>query len=97
MILSYKLDLRILFKKFYCPVCGGKLKVVKEVKNLTEEQKEIYYKELYPFGIPVNIDVGEMGQMFSCPKCYYYNTTDNQLLIDKKQKRLRKKIINENE
>ena len=46
MINSYEIDLRILFKKFYCPICGQKLKTIKEVNKLTDEQKKIYYKEL---------------------------------------------------
>lgn len=96
MVNSYVIDLRILFKKFYCPICGQRLKVIKEVNKLTEEQKKIYYKELYPYGIPINLDVGQVKQMFKCSKCNYYNTTDNQLLIRKKQKLLKKKIIKGN-
>ena len=95
--IKYVLSIRVLFKRFYCPICGEKLKVIKEVKKLTEKQKKTYYKELYPFGIPINIDIGKVRQMFSCPKCNYYNTTDNQLLIHKKQKRLKRKIISEND
>ena len=93
MVYSYEIDLRLLFKKFYCPVCGAKLKKVKAVNMLTEEQKRIYYKELYPFGAPMKLDVGRVRQMFICSKCNYYNTTDNQLIIHKKQKKIGKKII----
>lgn len=45
MVYSYVFDLKILFKKFYCPICGEKLKVVKEVTMLDQEQKELYYKK----------------------------------------------------
>ena len=43
MIYSCEIDLRILFKKFYCPICGQKLKIIKEVNKITYEQKKIYY------------------------------------------------------
>lgn len=97
MIHSIAIDFRILFRKFYCPICGQKLKVVMEVNKLTDKQKERYYQELYPYGVPINIDVGKAKQMFKCNYCNYYNTTDNQLLINKKQKHLKKKIITEEE
>ena len=93
MVNSYEIDLRILFKKFYCPICGEKLKLIKDFNRLTEEQKKIYYKELYPHGVPIELDVNKVKQIFKCTKCNYYNTTDNQLIIHKKQKLLRNKII----
>lgn len=46
MINSYEIDLRILFKKFYYPICGRKLKIIKEVNKLTDEQKR-YITENY--------------------------------------------------
>lgn len=97
MVHSYEIDLRILFKKFYCPVCGQRLKVIKEVNKLTKEEKKTYYRKLYPYGLPINLEVGEVKQIFKCYNCDYYNTTDNQLLIRKKQKLLNKKILNEND
>ena len=97
MVNSYELDLRILFKKFYCPLCGQRLRVFKEIHKLTEKQKKIYYKELYPYGIPINLEVNKVKQIFRCLNCHYYNTTDNQLLIRKKQKLLKKKILNKND
>lgn len=97
MINSYEIDLRILFKKFYCPICEQKLKIIKEVNKLNNEQKKIYYKELYPCGCPINLEVGKVKQMFKCQNCNYYNSIDNQLLIHKKQKLVKKKILKENE
>ncbi len=97
MIYSYEIDLRILFKRFYCPICGEKLKVVRDVSKLTEEQKKRYYKELYPSGIPIRADVGKVKLMFNCTKCDYYNTTENQLIIRKKQKKLKTKILSEDD
>ena len=99
MVKSYELDLRILFKRFYCPVCGERLKVVNEVKKLTEVEKKEYYNQLHMFryGIPINLDVGKVKQRFSCSKCGYYTTTTNQLLVHKKQKRLKKKILDKND
>jgi transcription elongation factor Elf1 len=93
MIHSIAIDFRILFRKFYCPICGQKLKVVMEVNKLTDKQKERYYQELYPYGVPINIDVGKTKQMFKCNYCNYYNTTDNQLLINKKQKHLKLHLL----
>lgn len=95
MVKSYEIDLRILFKKFYCPICGEKLKVIKDFSKFTEDQKKIYYKELYPHGVPIELDVGKEKLMFKCSKCDYYNNTDNQLIVHKKQKLLRRKIIDE--
>ena len=92
MLYSYELDLRILFKKFYCPKCGERLNARMDKTKMTDEQKERYYKELYPHGIPMNIDVGEAKQVMTCPGCDYLNTTDGQLAIRKIQKKL-KKII----
>ncbi len=97
MINSYEIDLRILFKKFYCPICGQRLKVVKEFNKLTEEQKKIYYKELYPYGVPINLEVNKVKQIFKCYNCGYYNSTYNQLVIHKKQKLLKKKILDAND
>lgn len=97
MVKSYEIDLRILFKKFYCSFCGQRLKVIKTIDQLTEQQKEIYYKELYPHGIPIKLDVGKVKQMFKCDNCDYSNTTDKQLNIHKKQKLLKKKILDEND
>ena len=97
MINSYEIDLRILFKKFYCPICGQRLKVVKEFNKLTEEQKKIYYKELYPYGVPINLEVIKVKQIFKCYNCGYYNSTYNQLVIHKKQKLLKKKILDAND
>ena len=93
MINSYIIDLRILFKKFYCPICGNKLNVANISTELSEEQKKDYYKKLYPHGIPLYKDVAQVKQVFICSSCDYYNTTDNQLQIRKKQKQLKKKII----
>ena len=86
-------DLRILFKKFYCPECGERLKVVKKRTLLTETEKKDFYKRMFPHGIPFYLDVVRQTQMFRCPRCNYYNTTDNQLLIYKKQKQLNMKIV----
>jgi len=95
MIYSCEIDLRILFKNFYCPICGKKLEIIKEVNKLTDEQKKIYYKQLYPSGVPINLEVGKVKQMFMCYNCNYYNSTDNQLLIRKKQKLLKKKVLDD--
>ena len=98
MVKSYELDLRILFKKFYCPVCGERLKVVNEVRKLTEvEKKEYYNRRRFRYAIPIYLDVGKVKQRFSCSKCGYYTTTTNQLLVHKKQKRLKKKILDKND
>ena len=97
MINSYEIDLRILFKKFYCPICGQRLKIIKEVNKLTDEQRKIYYKKLYPHGVPIDLEVSKVKQLFKCNNCNYCNSTDNQLLIHKKQKLLKKKILNEDE
>lgn len=99
MVYSYVFDLKILFKKFYCPICGEKLKVVKEVTMLDQEQKELYYKKRSGHGMrmPIKLDVCKVEQMFNCPNCNYYNTTRNQLSIRKKQKLLKKTILNESD
>ena len=97
MIYSFEIDLRVLFRRFYCPVCGQKLKLKKEVNKLNELQKKIYYKELYPYGIPIDREDGKIKLIFTCSNCNYYNTTNNQLMIRKKQKKLQKKILDENE
>ncbi|MBO5285425.1 MAG: hypothetical protein J6B16_00855, partial [Clostridia bacterium] len=97
MIYSYSIDLRILFKKFYCPICGQKLKVVKKANKLSSEQKNLYYKQLFPMAVPIDLDVAKVEQIFKCHKCNYYNTTDNQLIIRKKQRKLRRRILSKNE
>ena len=97
MLYSYELDLRILFKKFYCPKCGERLNARMDKTKMTDEQKERYYKELYPHGIPMNIDVGEAKQVMACLGCDYLNTTDGQLAIRKIQKKLKKIILTQEE
>lgn len=97
MVSSYTIDLKILFKRFYCPICGEKLKVEMTSQRLMPEEENRYYKQLYPHGIPMRIDVAKMSQVFVCSKCNYRNTTRNQLSIRKKQKKLKKKILCEND
>ena len=92
-ISSITLDLRIVFKKFYCPVCGARLKLIKKDKFLLDDEKKRYYKKHFPWGVPINMDISKVYQMFICSECGYYSTTDNQLIIHKKQRLLKKKII----
>lgn len=47
--------------------------------------------------MPIKLDVCKVEQMFNCPNCNYYNTTRNQLSIRKKQKLLKKTILNESD
>ena len=54
--------------------------------KITEQQKKIYYKKLYPHGVPINFDVGKVRLMLRCCKCNCCYTADNQQLIHKKQK-----------
>ena len=93
MIYSIEIDLRILFKKFYCPFCGHRLKIVKKIEKLSLSQKRLYYAQRVQIKFPILIDVGKVKQLFKCPNCGYVNTTDNQLLIRKKQKDLKKIIL----
>lgn len=97
MVGSYTIDLKILFKRFFCPVCGEKLKVEMTSRRLMPNEQSRHYRQLYPHGIPMRLDVSEMSQIFVCPKCNYKNTTLNQLSIRKKQKKLKKKILDEND
>ena len=45
MVSSYTIDLKILFKRFYCPICGEKLKVEMTSQRLMPEEENRYYKQ----------------------------------------------------
>ena len=76
MVYSYVFDLKILFKKFYCPICGEKLKVVKEVTMLDQEQKELYYKKVIKEALDVlgNKYLALIMHGVSFPSCEDENT-----------------------
>ena len=94
---SYEIDLRVLFKTFYCSVCGNKLKKIKIKKTLNEEQRKEYYRELFPLGKPIELQVEKVKLAFMCVKCQKLETTDKQLKVAKIQKKLKKKVLTQDE
>jgi ribosomal protein S26 len=94
---SYEIDIRILFKTFYCSTCGNKLRKIKIKKTLNEEQKKKYYRELFLWGKPIELQVEKVKLAFMCVKCQKLETTDKQLKVAKIQKKLKKKVLTQDE
>ncbi len=95
MSVHYRLNSQRWFKTFYCPICGEKLVVAKNARDVPEWE----YRQEYRFrGIePYIFGATEIVETFYCPKCHYRNSIDNQLFIRKKQKELNKIIFDEDD
>jgi RNase P subunit RPR2 len=86
----------MLFKKMYCHKCGCLLKK-KKVAHLYLKSDPGYSNDLAGHGT-IGMDKKMMVHyIYHCPNCGSEITYDEQRIVAKKQKRLKKKILNEND
>ena len=91
-----EIPLGMLFKKMFCCNCGGKLqkkKISKIYFKGDEEFKRIKYGHTVILDKKQRID----NIVYYCPNCNSEITYDEQCVIAKRQKKLKKKILDENE
>lgn len=93
MSVSFEIDLRTLFKSFYCKNCGTKLIKEKQNREASKMENDNFNKELFPTGIPQKSKLKIISWFFVCPLCKRVTTTDEQLIIRKRQKSLKTKIL----
>lgn len=89
----------MVFRKMYCHQCGAKLK--KEKTSKVYKKGELGYTNQLPghFGeIPLGMsELEKVGYFYQCPNCKLAITYDEQCMIAKKQKQLKKIILTEEE
>ena len=86
----------MIFKKMFCHKCGAQLKKKKITKTYQKGELEYSDKILghSTFGMS---ELTKSNYIYKCPYCGFEITYDAQCSIAKKQKLLKKKILNEKE
>lgn len=86
----------MIFKKMYCHKCGYKLKR-KKISKIYKKGDPNYSNDI--LGQPtIGMDRIERAYyIYQCPNCHLEITYDAQCVVAKKQKKLKKKIIDEKE
>ena len=88
---SFSLPLGMVFKKHYCSKCGCKLKKEKTHRIVTKEDKDYYCyhkADNFPQG-----DYDVYDYRFMCPSCQARISYDEQCIINKIQKKNRKRVL----
>jgi len=90
------LNLGMIFRKMYCHKCGSILNT-KKVSNIYKKGDFSYSNDI--LGHPtIGMDRKEVAYyIYNCQHCGSEITYDEQCIIAKKQKQLKKKILSENE
>ena len=97
--MDYKatIDIGMLFKKMYCQHCGTKLEVKKTTKTVHRGDEEFSSRMA---GGMYNIGMNSYQHatyIYKCPNCNSEITYGEQCVVAKKQKKLKEKIINEDD
>lgn len=91
-----EIDAGMLFRKMYCKNCGTRLKIKKNSKIINKGDKG--YTNRGPGGSAIGMSsYYSITYTYCCPNCGLEITYDEQCIVAKKQKKLKKKILNENE
>jgi len=88
--------LGMIFRKMYCHKCGYKLKKIK-IKNICKKGDADYSNHILGHTVIGMDKIEKVHYIYQCPNCYSEITYDEQRIIAKKQKQLKKKIINGND
>lgn len=91
-----EISVGMLFKKMYCFKCGGKLKKQK-VSNISKKGEDGYSGRILGHATIGMDKVEKVGYIYKCSKCGLEISYDEQLRISKIQKRLKKKILADEE
>lgn len=89
-----KIPAGMLFRKMYCAKCGEKLQRQKQSK-IIKKGEEGFHRSLGRYITIGMTEIKETRFVYICPKCSQITTYDEQLKISKRQKQLRKKILND--
>ena len=90
------IDVGMIFKKMYCKNCGTKLKIKKNtrvVKKGDDDYSNTLHRKVIALGMNSYYDI---TYIYLCPNCGLEISYDEQRIVAKKQKLLKKRILNEN-
>lgn len=92
---SYSIPVGMVFKKYYCSHCGTKLIKSKTHRVVSKDDKDYYqYRD---YGTFPRIDYDVFDYEFKCEKCNKKISYDEQCVIERIQKKLKKKVLSEHE
>ena len=93
-----EIPIGMLFRKMYCHRCGVRLKREKQV-NVYHKGDEGYDKHIFFLRpTPLGMDKAKKTHfVYVCPNCNSRITYNEQRAIARKQRKLKSKIISENE
>ena len=90
------IDVGMVFKKMYCCECGTRLKK-KKVTNIYVKGQPGYTRHFASFTAIGMSELSMTTYIYRCPNCGLEINYSNQCLVAKKQKKLKKKVLDENE
>ena len=91
-----EIDLGMLFRKMYCHKCGTRLKKMK-VTNVYKKGDPGYSNDILGHGTLGMSEKAISHYIYKCPNCGNEISYDDQCIVAKKQKSLKKKILDEND
>lgn len=92
---SYSIPVGMVFKKYYCSKCGGKLKKEQTHRVVTKEDKDYYQYQRYNTFPRYDQDVYDYR--FMCPSCEKRISFTEQCIIERIQKKCQNKILSSTE
>ena len=90
------IDAGMIFKKMYCKNCGTKLKI-KKSSEIINKGDEGYTNKINGDSTIGMSSYYSVSYVYLCPNCNLEITYDDQCVVAKKQKRLKKKILDKND
>lgn len=91
-----KIPVGMIFKKMFCHKCGAKLKKEK-ISETYEEGDQEYSNKILGHSTLGMSQITKSYYIYKCPSCGAKISYECQCAIAKKQKLLKKKILNEDE
>ena len=91
-----KISLGMIFKKMYCKKCGNILKITK-FSNRYKKGDSNYSDDVLGYATIWIKKKKKVHYIYHCFNCGLESTYEEQCVIAKKQKLLKKRILNENE
>ena len=91
-----KIPIGMIFKKMFCHKCGAQLKKEKITETYKKGEQEYSNKILGHSTLGMS-EISKSHYIYKCSNCGAKISYDYQCVIAKKQKNLKKKILNENE
>lgn len=91
------IDVGMIFKKMYCGKCGTRLRVEKNTEIIEKGDDRFSNRmpgKVWAIGMS---SYRYVTYIYCCPNCGAETTYDEQCIVSKKQKRLKKIILDEND